>query len=445
MIDMIKRKNIIIMGAGGRDFHNFNVLFKNDKRYNVIAFTASQIPGIENRIYPPELSGKLYPNGIPILSERNIREIISRYKVDEVILSYSDLTYEDLMYKASLVLSSGADFRLLTPFKTMLKSKKTIIAVCASRTGAGKSSVSRYISKILRKRKLKYVIIRHPMPYGNLKKEIVQRFETFEDLDKYETTIEEREEYEPHLLMKNIVYSGIDYKKILKNAEKEADIIIWDGGNNDTPFLKPDLYITVVDPLRHDLGINSYPGTINVILADVIVINKVNLIDKKRIDDAVDRIRKINKSALIVKTNSVVSVDNPELIKNKQVLIVEDGPSLTHGGLKYGAGYIAAIKYNAKEIIDPMPYLNKKFRKIYEKYKIKNILPAIGYNRQQIQVLAEIINKVPADTVILGTPSDLSRIIKINKPVVKIKFEITEASKPGLSDVIDMFLKNNLK
>ncbi|RLE68434.1 MAG: GTPase, partial [Thermoprotei archaeon] len=223
---MIKRKNIIIMGAGGRDFHNFNVLFKNDKRYNVIAFTASQIPGIENRIYPPELSGKLYPNGIPILSERNIREIISRYKVDEVILSYSDLTYEDLMYKASLVLSSGADFRLLTPFKTMLKSKKTIIAVCASRTGAGKSSVSRYISKILRKRKLKYVIIRHPMPYGNLKKEIVQRFETFEDLDKYETTIEEREEYEPHLLMKNIVYSGIDYKKILKIAEKEADIII---------------------------------------------------------------------------------------------------------------------------------------------------------------------------------------------------------------------------
>jgi len=429
------------MGAAGRDFHNFNVYFRNRPEYEVIAFTASQIPNITERRFPPELSGPLYPDGIPIYPEDLLPELIKKYDVDEVVLSYSDLLYEDVMHKASIALSSGADFKLLSVKNTILKTNKPVISVCAARTGAGKSTVSRRIAQILKKYGVKFVVIRHPMPYGDLKKQILQKFEKFEDLDKYECTIEEREEYEPHLREGNVVYAGVDYEKILSEAEKEAQVILWDGGNNDWSFLETELYITVVDPLRPGHELNSFPGEVNVRLADVIVINKVNSARDEDVEKVIQNIRKVNKKAIIIRAKSEVSVDNPQIIENKRVLVVEDGPSVTHGGLPYAAGYIAAIKYKAREIVDPRPYAVGSIKKAYEEYThLGPVLPALGYGKKQMKELEETISKIECDTIILGTPSDITRYLNVKVPVVHVYYELKELGKPDLEDILKDFL-----
>ncbi len=432
----------IIMGAAGRDFHNFNVVYRDNPLFKVVAFTASQIPNIDNRVYPPELAGKLYPNGIPIYPEEKLEELIRRYSVEEVVLSYSDLLFDEVMEKASRILAAGASFKLLGVKQTMLTSTKPVIAVTGSRTGAGKSTVSRKITKILKKFNVRFVVVRHPMPYGSLQKMVVQRFTTLEDLDRYECTIEEREEYEPHLLEGNVVYAGVDYTKILKEAEREADLILWDGGNNDWPFFKPSLYITVVDPLRPGHELRSYPGLINILLADVIVINKINVAEKNAVDTTVKNVKRINSNARIIFAESEVIVNKPGLIKGKRVLVVEDGPTVTHGSLGFAAGYMAAKKYKALKIVDPRSYAVGSIKDVYNKYPhIGPVLPTMGYGREQMKELEETINNVPADVVILGTPSDISRYLNINKPVVKTLFKLREVSKPTLEDIISVFLK----
>ncbi len=437
-----RRKRIIIMGAAGRDFHNFNVLFRDNPEYEVVAFTAAQIPNIDDRIYPPELAGKIYPNGIPIYPESQIKELIEKYNVDEVLLSYSDLRYDEVMEKGSRVTAYGAHFSLASVHKTMLKSEKKVIAVTASRTGAGKSTVSRRITSILREKNVKYVVVRHPMPYGDLRRMVVQRFATLEDLDRYECTIEEREEYEPHILSGSVVYAGVDYEKILREAEKEADVILWDGGNNDWPFYKPDLWITVVDPTRPGDELKSYPGYINVLLADVIIINKVNIVDPKNVEIVENNVRRTNNKAIVIKAVSEITVDNPSYIMNKRVLVVEDGPTVTHGSLGTAAGYEAAKKYGAAEIVDPRPYAIGSIKEAYMKYShIGPVLPALGYGERQMKELEETINKTPADVVLLGTPSNLARFLKINKPVARVNFELKEVSKPTLDDILEEFLK----
>ncbi|RLE66873.1 MAG: GTPase [Thermoprotei archaeon] len=436
------RKRVIIMGAAGRDFHNFNVYYRNRPEYEVVAFTASQIPNISDRKYPPELSGPLYPNGIPIYPEEMLPDLIKKYGINEVVLSYSDLLYEEVMYKASIVLSSGADFRLLSVKNTTLKTNKPVISVCAARTGAGKSTVSRRIARILKNHGVKFVIVRHPMPYGDLRKQIVQRFEKIEDLDKYECTIEEREEYEPHLREGNVVYAGVDYERIIAEAEKEAEVILWDGGNNDWSFFETSLYITVVDPLRPGHELNSFPGEVNVHLADVVIINKVNSAKKEDVEKVIKNIKKINKKAIIIRALSEVSVDNPSLIENKRVLVIEDGPSVTHGGLPYGAGYIAALKYGAKEIIDPRPYAIGSIGYAYKKYThLGPVLPALGYGKKQMEELEKTINSIDCDAIVLGTPSDISRYIHLKAPVVHVFYELKEIDKPDLEDIINDFLK----
>ncbi|OYT30688.1 MAG: GTPase [Thermofilum sp. ex4484_79] len=440
---MVKR--IIIMGAAGRDFHNFNMLYKDNPEYKVVAFTASQIPYISDRIYPAELAGKLYPKGIPIFSEDRIEELIKELKVDEVVLSYSDLLYEEVMHKASRVLATGADFKLINPYATMLKSSKIVISVCAARTGSGKSTVSRKVASILRSKGIKFVVVRHPMPYGDLKRQVVQKFTCLEDLDKYECTIEEREEYEPHINDGNIVFAGVDYKRILEEAEKEADVIIWDGGNNDLPFFYPDLHIVVIDPLRVGHELTSYPGEVNVRIADVIVINKVDVASPEDVKKTEENVKAINKKAIIIKAKSEVFVSNPDIIRGKRVLVVEDGPSVTHGHLGFGAGYVAAKKYGAKEIVDPRPYAVGSIRQAYEEYKhIGPILPAVGYSKEQIRDLVETINNTPAEVVVLGTPANLAMFAKINKPMIRVNYYLEEISKPTLSNVINKFLKERL-
>ncbi|HIQ03795.1 MAG TPA: GTPase [Desulfurococcales archaeon] len=441
-----RRKRIIIMGAAGRDFHNFNVVYRDNPEYEVVAFTASQIPYIENRIYPPELAGKLYPNGIPIYPEEKLPELIKKYNVDEVVLSYSDLLHEEVGHKYSIVLALGADFKLLGPKSTMLKSSKPVIAVCAVRTGAGKSTVSRKIAKYLLDLGVKVVAVRHPMPYGDLKKQIVQKFVTYDDLDKYNATIEEREEYEQYIEMGIPVYAGVDYIKILKIVEREAEVILWDGGNNDLPFYKPDLHIVVADPMRPGHEVLSYPGEANLRMADVVVINKIGSAKPKDVKLVENNVRKVNPKAKIIKADSIVTVDKPELVKGKRVLVIEDGPSVTHGGLPYCAGYVAAVKYGAKEIIDPRPYAIGSIRKAYEEYKhIGKVLPALGYSSKQIRELEETIKNIDADTVILGTPSHLTKLIRIDKPIVKVRYELKEIEGPKLSEIIEEFLaKHNI-
>ncbi len=437
-------EKVIIMGAAGRDFHNFNTFFRDNEKYRVVAFTATQIPNIDNRKYPAELAGKLYPNGIPIYPEEDLEKLIKKYKVDIVVLAYSDLLSTKVFEIINRVLSAGADFRILGPEHTMIKSSKPVIAVTASRTGAGKSTVSRKIASILKEYNLKIGIIRHPMPYGDLVREAVQKFETFEDLDKHKCTIEEREEYEQHIREGNIVYAGVDYQKILELAEKESDIILWDGGNNDWSFIKPDLYITVVDPLRPGHELSSFPGTVNVLLADIIIINKINVAQKKDIEQVLKNIKKINQKAKIILANSDITVDNPVLIKDKKVLVVEDGPTVTHGQLGYAAGYVAAQNYGAKEIVDPKTWAVGSLKTTFEKYPhIGTVLPAMGYGERQMKELEETINRVPADVVILGTPSDISRYLKINKPVVRIHFELNEIQGPTLKSILEDFLKTH--
>ena len=437
-----RRRRVIIMGAAGRDFHNFNVYFRNNPNYEVVAFTATQIPNIEGRKYPPELAGELYPKGIPIYPESQLEELIRKYDVDEVILAYSDLSYDYVMDRASRALAAGADFRLMGPKSTMLKSSKPVISICAVRTGCGKSQTTRRVVDILRKHGLKVVVVRHPMPYGNLVEQRVQRFASFEDLDKYKCTIEEREEYEPHLRRGVVVYAGVDYEAILREAEKEADVIVWDGGNNDFPFFKPDLHIVVTDPHRAGHEVSYYPGSTNLRMADVVVINKEETAHPENIEKVRENIIRVNPKAIIIDAASPIFVENGEIIRGKKVLVIEDGPTVTHGEMPYGAGYVAARKYGAAEIIDPRPYAVRSIKKTFEEYPhLRNVLPAMGYYGDQIKDLEETINNTPADVVVSATPVDITRLVKVNKPVVRVYYELQEIGTPTLEDVITEFLK----
>jgi predicted GTPase len=431
------------MGAAGRDFHNFNVYFRNNTAYNVTAFTATQIPDIAGRKYPAKLAGKHYPKGIPIYPEEQITELIKRYKVDLVVFAYSDLPYAYVMGKSAIVNAAGADFMLLGPKSTMLVSKKPVIAVCAVRTGCGKSQVSRKIFEILRKKGLKVASIRHPMPYDkDLTTQICQRFESYNDLEKYNCTIEEREEYEPYIDMKGIVYAGVDYEKILRTAEKEADVIIWDGGNNDFSFIKPDLLITIADPHRAGHELSYYPGEMNARSANVVIINKVNTARREDIEIVRNNIKTINSTAQIIDGISTVHVEDKKMITGKRVLVIEDGPTVTHGGMRYGAGTVAAKEYGAKKIIDPRPFAVGSIIDTFEKYPhLINVLPAMGYGKKQIKELERTINNTDCDVVISGTPIDLSRILKTNKPVVRIRYDVGNKTAREIEALLFKFLK----
>ena len=441
-----KKKRVVILGAAGRDFHNFNTFFRNNPEYEVVAFTATQIPDIEGRVYPPELAGELYPNGIPIWSEDDLEKIIKEHDIDIVVFAYSDVSHEHVMHLASRAHSAGADFWLLGPKGTMIKSTKPVVAVTAVRTGSGKSQTSRKVAQLLQEMGYKVVAIRHPMPYGDLRKQIVQRFATYEDLDKHECTIEEREEYEPYIDRGMVVYAGVDYEKILREAEKEADIILWDGGNNDFPFYIPDLWIVVADPHRPGHELKYHPGETNFRAADVIIINKIDTANRDDVQKVRESIEKINPKAIVIDGASPLYVDKPELIKGKRVLVVEDGPTLTHGGMKYGAGYVAAKKFGAKEIIDPRPYAVGSIIDTYKKYNhLDVILPAMGYGAKQIKELEETINRADADVVVIGTPIDLRRVMKLNKPAVRVRYELEEIGEPKLKDILKEFVEKHVK
>ena len=434
-------RQIVIMGAAGRDFHNFNVLFRGRKDIEVVAFTATQIPDIEGRCYPSGLAGPLYPEGIPILPEKDLPALFGKQQIDEVIFSYSDVSHQYVMEKASQVIALGADFRLLGSRETMLQARVPVIAVCAVRTGSGKSQTTRKIAQILRDLGKKTVVVRHPMPYGDLTAQTVQRFETLEDMARQQCTIEEMEEYEPHIRLGFTVYAGVDYEQILEQAQNEADVILWDGGNNDLPFYKPNLHITVADPHRQGHELSYFPGRINFIMADVVVINKVDTADAEAVSALRDNVHRLNPQAAVVETASPIFLDGGEEIWGKRVLVVEDGPTLTHGEMKYGAGVIAARKYGALEIIDPRVFASGTIRETYETYpNIGRVLPAVGYGEQQIKDLEATINNVSCDLVIIATPVDLTRIISINKPMLKVGYELQEIGKPDLTDLIKKHL-----
>ncbi|NOX18116.1 MAG: GTPase [Chlorobi bacterium] len=431
------RKNVIIMGAAGRDFHNFNVFFRGNEEYNVVAFTATQIPNIDGRMYPPELAGDLYPDGIKIYEEKDLEKLIKEFNVNEVVFSYSDVPFNYVMTKASIVNAAGASFRLLGAAETEVKSVKPLVAVLAVRTGCGKSQTSRKIVKLLTAAGKKVAAIRHPMPYGDLVKQKVQRFATLEDLKKHECTIEEIEEYEPHIALGGIIYAGVDYEAILREAEKEADVILWDGGNNDFSFYKADLTFTVVDPHRPGHELTYYPGNTSLRMADVAIVNKMESADEANILQVLNNIRDVNPDAKIIEAASPLTVDNPDLIRGKKVLVVEDGPTLTHGEMKYGAGTVAAQKNYASEIVDPRPYTVKSITATYEKYpNIGILLPAMGYGEEQMKDLEETINRVECDSVVIGTPIDLGRILNINKPSTRVMYEIQEIGNYTLEDAL---------
>jgi len=434
------------MGAAGRDFHNFNVYFRNNTAYNVAAFTATQIPDIAGRKYPAKLAGKYYPKGIPIYPEEQITELIKRYKADLIVFAYSDLPYAYVMGKSAIVNAAGADFMLLGPRSTMLVSKKPVIAVCAVRTGCGKSQVSRKIFEILRKKGLKVASIRHPMPYDkDLITQICQRFASYNDLDKYNCTIEEREEYEPYIDMKGVIYAGVDYEKILRTAEKEADVIIWDGGNNDFSFIKPDLLITIADPHRAGHELTYYPGEMNARSANVVIINKVNTARKEDIETVRTNIKTINPTAQIIDGVSAVHAEDKKMITGKRVLVIEDGPTVTHGGMRYGAGTIAAKQYGAKTIVDPRPFAVGSIIDTFEKYPhLINVLPAMGYGKKQIKELEKSINNTDCDVVISGTPIDLTRILKTKKPIVRIRYSVGDKTARDIEALLLRFLKMKL-
>ena len=438
----MKKRKVLIMGAAGRDFHNFNLLFRNNRNYQVIAFTATQIPHIVGRKYPRSLAGRLYPKGIPILSEDDLVKLIQQHKIDEVVFSYSDVSHQYVMEKASLVNAAGADFKLLGSEKTMLKSKKQVIAVCATRTGSGKSQTTRKVCEILKNNGKKVVVIRHPMPYGDLTKQICQRFEELSDLDKHKCTIEEREEYEPHILRGTVVYAGVDYQVILKQAEKEADVLLWDGGNNDIPFYQPDLYITVVDPHRPGNEISYFPGLANLLLADAVVINKIDTAHPEDVEIVRANVKNTNPKAWVIDAASPIFVDKPQVIRDKDVLVVEDGPTLTHGEMTYGAGVVAAEKFGAKSLVDPRPFVVGEITDTFQKYPhIGTLLPAMGYGKKQMKDLENTINRTPSQSVVIGTPVDLRRFLKINKPCTQVRYELQEIGSPDLEDVLDKFLK----
>ncbi len=436
------RTKVLIMGAAGRDFHNFNVFFRKNRDYEVVAFTAAQIPGIAGRSYPKELAGALYDEDIPIYPEEQLENLIREKKIDQVVLAYSDLSNENVMQKASIVLSTGADFRLMGTESTMLRSKKPVISVCAVRTGSGKSPTSQKLVDILKEKGYRVVVVRHPMPYGDLLKQECQRFAEMDDCIRNECTIEEREEYEPYICCGTVVYSGVDFEKILRRAEEEADIIIWDGGNNDIPFFKPDLHIVIADPHRPGHELSYYPGNVNVRLADVVIVNKVDSATKENIETVIENVKSINKKAKIIKAKSVITADMPELITGKRVLAVEDGPTLTHGGMAFGAGVIAAKKYGAKEVIDPRPHAVGSILAVYGAFPhLGAVLPAMGYSVEQMKELETTINAADCDAVIAGTPIDLGRLLKLNKPVVRVRYQIEEVDIK-LEDIVGEWLES---
>jgi predicted GTPase len=435
-------RKILILGAAGRDFHNFNVHYRNHPEFHLVAFTATQIPGIDGRRYPPELAGDGYPDGIPIYPEAELERLIDEHQVDEVVFGYSDVPYDHVMHLGSRVLAAGADFSMLGLRHTQLRANVPVVAVCAARTGSGKSQTSRRVAQILTGLGKRVVIVRHPMPYGDLAKQAVQRFAKYEDLARHKVTIEEREEYEPHLEAGRVLYAGVDYEKILREAEKEADVVIWDGGNNDTSFFRADLTITVVDPHRPDHAARYFPGEVNVRLADVIVVNKVDTADFKDIQTARTLAEELNPRAILVDAASPIQVESPEKIRDKRVVVVEDGPTLTHGGMAYGAGWVAARRYGAAAIVDPREYAVASIRATYEQYPTTGpVLPAMGYGDAQIRDLKETLERVPADTVIIGTPIDLSRIIELDKPSVRVRYELQEIGRPTLATILEGFFE----
>jgi predicted GTPase len=430
-------EKVIIMGAAGRDFHNFNIYFRNNPRYRVLAFTAAQIPSIEGRLYPPELAGELYPEGIPIFPEEELIRLVRENRVDLVVFSYSDVPHVEVMHKASKVMAEGADFILIGATYTMLKSSRPVVAVCAVRTGCGKSQTTRKVCEILRNAGMRVVTVRHPMPYGDLKKQIVQRFSTYEDFEKHRCTIEEREEYEPLVDQGIVVYSGVDYGLILAEAEKESDIIVWDGGNNDTPFYFPDVHIVLFDPHRAGHELIYYPGETNLIMAHIAIINKVNTADPLKVEQVRNNIQKHNSRAEIVLADSEVFVTGPERIEGKRVLVVEDGPTLTHGEMPHGAGKIAAELYRASHIVDPRPYARGSIKEAYQQYPhIGPVLPAMGYSVAQIHDLELTINSVECDLVLFATPIQLTRILSINKLAIRVRYEYRDHGSPTLEEVL---------
>lgn len=441
------RENVLIIGAAGRDFHNFNVYFREKEKYNVVGFTGAQIPGIADKKYPPELAGALYPGGIPIYAEEALPRLIKKLNVDFCVFSYSDVSYQYVMSLGAIVNAAGANYMMLGPRDTMLKSKKPVIAVCAVRTGAGKSQTSRRIIELLMERGLRVIAIRHPMPYGDLVDQRVQRFAKLEDLEKHKCTIEEMEEYEPHVVRGNVIYAGVDYQDILTAAEEDpkgCDVIVWDGGNNDFPFYNTDLMITVADPHRPGHEISYYPGEICLRIADVVVINKLDSALPENVQRVRESIAKTNPNATVIEAKSPIQVDDPEVIKGKKVLVIEDGPTLTHGEMKYGAGTIAAQQHGAREMVDPRPYTVGSISETFKKYPyIGTLLPAMGYGKQQLQDLEATVNKVDCDAVVIGTPIDLSRVINIKKPNVRASYELREMGMPNLDEILSKFVKTH--
>jgi predicted GTPase len=436
------RRRILIMGAAGRDFHNFNTAYRNDRQSEVVAFTATQIPNIEGRRYPAALAGRLYPRGIPIFPESDLRKLIRRRNVDEVVFAYSDVSFDSVMAKASLAMSAGADFKLLGPESTMLRSRRPVIAVVAVRTGCGKSQTSREVCHRLRERGLRVAAIRHPMPYGDLRKQRVQRFASIEDLRRHECTIEEMEEYEPHIAEGTVVFAGVDYAAILREAEREADVIVWDGGNNDLPFYRPDLTITVADPHRPGHETRFHPGATNLLMADVVIINKTDSAPRSGIRQVEDTVRERNPAAQIIKAASSIHVEDPSLIRGRRVLVVEDGPTLTHGDMSYGAGIIAARRHKARAIVDPRRFAVASIKATYEKYPTTGpLLPAMGYSAAQLRDLRATIRRTPADSVVIGTPIDLRRVIKLDKPATRVSYSLAPKARAELARVLETFLR----
>ena len=439
-----KSTRIIIMGAAGRDFHNFNMVYRNDPDYEVIAFTATQIPDIAGRRYPASLAGPYYPDGIPIHDETELYALCRDSNIDQVVFAYSDVSHALVMHKASIVLAAGSDFVMLGPKRTMLKAKVPVISVCAVRTGCGKSQTTRWLSKLLKQHGIKVAVIRHPMPYGDLERQAVQRFSSRGDLDTAECTVEEREEYEPHLMLGNVVYAGVDYAKIMARAESEVDIILWDGGNNDFSFIHPDLHIVMVDPLRPGHETTHHPGEAVLRTADIILVSKVNSASDADIQQVTDNARQINPTATLVRGASPVQLDDPEAVRGKRVLVVEDGPTITHGGMSYGAGYVAATEAQAAEIIDPRSYAVEEISEVYANYPhIGAVLPAVGYHPSQLQALRETINATDVDVVVTATPCDIEALIEIDKPVIRARYEFAEVGEPSLTSLVEEFLKKN--
>ncbi len=435
-----KKRKVIIMGAAGRDFHNFNTTFRENDEFEVVAFTAAQIPDIEGRRYPPALSGELYPEGIPIIPEDDLVETIKKENIDEVVFSYSDVTHEHVMNKASEVVAAGADFVLLGNDATMLKARIPVISICAGRTGSGKSQTTRAICEYLNEKGTDLVAVRHPMPYGDLEKQAVQRFEDYDDLDKHDTTIEEREEYEPYIDKGMIIYAGVDYGSILREAEKEGDLLVWDGGNNDTPFYRPDLHFVVLDPHRVGHETKYHPGETNLNMADICVINKCDSADEEDIKELENNIEEVNPDAEVVRANSPITVDEPDMIKDKKVLVIEDGPSVTHGEMSFGAGKLAADKFDAAEIVDPREHAVGSIKETFDEHPhLTKVLPAMGYSDKQIEELKETIDNSDCDVVVSGTPIDITRVLDTDKPVVHVSYDLELQEEGKLESILDEF------